>query len=159
MPDRASHPNFQSIAYAEHAGQITSAEDWGRPQLEEKQLREFRDLLVAALGMLKMILGRCKSNYQHREKIIWKAFLASSKNIPGQWWIRKPYLPPKSFVCGPHLFRQRRVPHWGRVVCGFFSQLNNARTTILGATPGALPGTVEKSSKRFLSQNWGDRRG
>ena len=27
----------------------------------------------------------------HRKKIIWGTFLASKKNLPGQWWIRKPY--------------------------------------------------------------------
>ena len=35
---------------------------------------------------------------------------------------RKPYLPPKTFTCGPYFFWQRQVPHWSRVVYGFFSQ-------------------------------------
>ena len=33
----------------------------------------------------------------------------------------KPYLPPKSFLCGPHVFCQRKVPRWSRLVYGFFS--------------------------------------
>ena len=32
---------------------------------------------------------------------------------------RKPYLPPKSFLCGTHCFRQRKTPHWSRVVYAF----------------------------------------
>ena len=27
----------------------------------------------------------------HRKKIFWRTFLASKKNIPGWWWIHKPY--------------------------------------------------------------------
>ena len=34
--------------------------------------------------------------------------------------VEKPYLPSKSFLCGPHFIRQRQVPHWSRVVYGFF---------------------------------------
>ena len=32
----------------------------------------------------------------------------------------KPCLPPKSFLCGPHFLRQRKVPHWSTAVCAFF---------------------------------------
>ena len=32
----------------------------------------------------------------------------------------KPYLPPRSFLCGPHFFRQRKVPNWSRAVYAFF---------------------------------------
>ena len=30
------------------------------------------------------------------------------------------FLPPKSFLFGPHFFRQRKVPHWSRAVYAFF---------------------------------------
>ena len=30
-------------------------------------------------------------HYHHRKKIFWRTFLASKKNFPGRWWIRKPY--------------------------------------------------------------------
>ena len=33
---------------------------------------------------------------------------------------RKPYLPPKSLLCGPHSFRHRKVPHLSRAVYAFF---------------------------------------
>ena len=32
----------------------------------------------------------------------------------------KPYPPPKSFLCGPHSFLQRKVLHWSRAVYAFF---------------------------------------
>ena len=32
----------------------------------------------------------------------------------------KPYPPPKSFLCGPHFFLQRKVLHWSRAVYAFF---------------------------------------
>ena len=34
---------------------------------------------------------------------------------------RKPYLPQRSLFCGPHFFRQRKVPHWSRVMYGSLS--------------------------------------
>ena len=63
----------------------------------------------------------------HRKKIFWRTFLTPKINFPGRWWIQKPYKnpgkpypPPKSFLCGPHFFLQRKVLHWSRVVYGFF---------------------------------------
>ena len=61
------------------------------------------------------------------KKIFWRTSLVSKKNFPGRWWIqkpyknqRKPYPPPKSFLCGPHFFLQRKVLHWSRAVYAFF---------------------------------------
>ena len=62
----------------------------------------------------------------HRKKIFWRTILASKKNFPCRWWIQKPYKnpgkpypPPKSFLCGPHFFLQRKVLHCSRAVYGF----------------------------------------
>ena len=60
-------------------------------------------------------------------------FLVSKKNFqdggryktPLKKKTGKPYLPPKSFLCGPHFFLQREVPSWSRVVHGFFFIANS----------------------------------
>ena len=53
----------------------------------------------------------------------------------------KPYPPPKSFLCGPHFFLQRKVLHWSRAVYGFFS-------------PDERFSFARAFSERF-SKNWG----
>ena len=80
-------------------------------------------------------------HYHHRKIIFRRTFLASKKNFPGRWCIQKPYknlenpyLPLKSFLCGPHFFRQRKVLHCSRAVYAFFfpaqgrkGQMTNSR--------------------------------
>ena len=63
----------------------------------------------------------------HQKKIFFKALLASATDFPGEWSIQKAcenpgkqHLPRKPFLCGPYVFRQRKVPQWRRVLCGFF---------------------------------------
>ena len=48
------------------------------------------------------------------------------------WKPGKPYLPPKSFLCGPHFFRQRKVLHWSRAVYAFFFPVSGTWTLNLG---------------------------
>ena len=68
------------------------------------------------------------------KKIFRGTFLASKKNIPGRWWMQKPYKNQKnhiyrckSFLCGPHVFWQRKVLHWSRAVYAFFFPDGGAR--------------------------------
>ena len=44
------------------------------------------------------------------------------------WNSGKRYIPPKSFLCGPHFFRQRKVLHWSRAVYAFFFPVASNRT-------------------------------
>ena len=46
----------------------------------------------------------------------------------------KPYLPPKSFLCGPHFFLQRKVLRWSRAVYAFFFPADSgiARNSAVG---------------------------
>ena len=70
-------------------------------------------------------------------KITWKTFLTSKKPLHAGGRYKNPIKtgePPKSFLCCPHFFRQRKVPHWSRVVYGFLfpaSKNNKKRRTEL----------------------------
>ena len=65
----------------------------------------------------------------HRKQIIWTTFLASKKTIQASGGYKSPVKTRQSNIhhrnlssVGPHSFLQRKVPHWSRVVYGFFSQ-------------------------------------
>ena len=71
---------------------------------------------------------RRKNVHYHHRKKFWRTFLASKKTLHagGRYKnpikTRKPYLPWTSFLCAPHFFCHKKVPHRSRVVYSFFFQ-------------------------------------
>ena len=65
-----------------------------------------------------------------RPVILGMDFLATKKNFPGRWWMRKPYENQENHIyhrnlssVAPIFFsRQRKVLHWSRAMYAFFSQ-------------------------------------
>ena len=81
---------------------------------------------------------------------------------------RKPYLPPKSFLCGPQCLRQRKVLHWSRLVyafsfpdtIGFLSAPLSHKSQHLSVTRAELP-SFRHFQDRLLPndrQKWEERR-
>ena len=73
-------------------------------------------------------------HHHHRKKIIWRLCWPQRKTFEVGGRYKKPIKPgkpclsPKSFLCGPHFFRQRKVPHWSRAVYALFFSAPSHRT-------------------------------
>ena len=99
------------------------------------QVTWLRALLCVIATSLRMLRQRRKKRTQPPPKgNLLENFSGLKENFPGRWWIQKPYKkpgkpypPPKSFLCGPHLFLQRKVLHWSRAVYGFSYELRVRR--------------------------------
>ena len=103
----------------------------------------------------------------HRKKIFWGTFLASKQNFPGRWCFPKtlqkpgkPYLPPKSFLCGSHFVgKEKFLTGAGRCMLSF-SQKTPTKHRVhtnffekLARTSACLPMTRVRKPTEIVQKN------
>ena len=84
----------------------------------------------------EVVPERASQSYHHRKTTFRKTLLPSQQTlIPKAHEPGKPYLPPKSFLYGPHFFRRMKDPHWSQAT---FRAINNKtpKQKFHGIVPG-----------------------
>ena len=110
---------------------------WGRANLPEKVSRDMgyrSDIIATSRNMrpLSLVEQRREKRTRPPPKQSPLGNLSGLKEkLSKSVWIQK--TPPKSFLRGPHFFRQRKVLYWSRAVYAFFCPV--VRIEFAGRTP------------------------